>query len=233
MQKKLNYLFLFLLLSLFAGCTFIVEDDRAFTMTRIGNTADTVSIWPQLAFCFSVPLAKDSSVHLIITPDPGPVYSVYLNRNRDTVRLDVSQSLEGNTTYFITLQDTLQSVNDKYLYPADVSFSFTTYPKENEPNNTSATADTLRALCFGASVTATDTDFYFIPATNARGIYLKSMQSKSGCIVLHITGAVLKKNNTLDQTKTIAFNDTINAPCYMAVYPLFDNATRYELGMVQ
>lgn len=227
--KKIFFLILFLLLSFFS-CVFNTEDNSPLIMTRVDIETDTVSLWPQLIFEFSVPL-KDSIVNIIVTPDPGPVYSVYLNDKRDTLTFSVTGTLEGTTRYVLTLQQPLTAKNGNKLYPEDAVFEFVTLPGEREPNNKKENADTVLTLCFGAAKPANDTDCYYIFNTAATGVYLKSLDKKSGFLIKDISDNILTLDDGFEEIKTFDISEYNMAPIFVHVFSIFGNDARYKLGL--
>ena len=227
--NKIFYLILFLLIS-FMACVFNTDDNRPLTMTRVDNETDTVSLWPQLIFEFSVPL-KDSVVHIDITPDPGPVYSVYLNDKRDTLIFSVTGTLEGATHYVLTLEQPITAKNGNKLYPEDAVFNIVTLPGEKEPNNKKENADTLLTVCFGAAKPANDTDCFYIFNTTATGVYLKSRDKKSGFVIKDNADNIITLDNGPEDIKVFDISDYNTAPIFVYIFSLFDSDARYELGL--
>lgn len=215
----------------FLSCVFNTEDNSLLIMKRVDNETDTVSLWPQFIFEFSVPL-KDSIVTITITPDPGPSYNVYLNNKRDTLTVTITGKLKGVTRYILTLKQAITAENGNKLYPEDAVFEFITLPSEKEPNNKKENADTLLTVCFGAVKPANDTDCFFIYNTTATGVYLKSHDKKSGFIIIDNSDTVLALDDEFDDVKTIDITDFNTAPLFVNIFSLFDNDARYELGLI-
>jgi hypothetical protein len=200
-------------------------------MIRVDNETDTVSLWPQLIFEFSVPL-KDSIVTIDITPDPGPAYSAYLNDKKDTLILSVTGSLEGATLYVLTLEQPITAKNGNMLYPEDAVFNIVTKPGEKEPNNKKENADTLLALCLGAAKPANDTDCFYFFNTTATEVYLKSLDKKSGFFIKDNVDNIITINaSPKDDIKVFDISSYNTAPLYVFVFSLFDSDARYELGL--
>lgn len=230
LRNKIFCLIIFLLIS-FLSCVFNTEDNSPLIMTRVDNETDTVSLWPHLIFEFSVPL-KDSVVNITITPDPGPVYSVYLNDKRDTLTFSVTGTLEGATHYILTLEQPITAKNGNKLHPEDAVFNIVTLPGEKEPNNKKENADTLLILCFGAAKPANDTDCFYIFNTAATGLYLKSHDKKSGFVIKDNSDNVITLDDGFEKTKTFDISNYNTAPIFVYVFSLFDSDARYELGLI-
>lgn len=225
-----SYCIIFLMV-LFLFCTFNTGNNASLIMKQVGEATDTVSIWPQLIFVFSVPL-KDNSVNLKITPDPGPVYSNYLSETKDTLTISVTGMLEGNTRYIITLEDVITAENGSKLYPDDAVFDIITLPKEREPNNSFNNTDTLLSVCFGTVSPASDTDYFYINNTIASTMYLKNHDKKSGFFIVNTSGSIIAIDDSFDEIKTFSISDSILLPLFVGVFSLFGNDTRYEIGLV-
>jgi len=228
LQIYKTYIGIYLLL--FAACTFDTDNDDPLIITRIGNLDDTVSIWPQLTFLFSVPL-EDNIVNIQIIPNPGPVYNTHLSDTKDTVTISVTGALEGNTSYTITPKNVLTAENGNQLYPSDAVFNITTYPREYEPNNSSNNADTLSTVCFGILSPAHDTDYFFINDITAKTLYLMSHNNKAGYIIKDSTENTIASDDGLEVSKTLTIGDSISLPIVAGIFSLFGTDTRYEIGI--
>jgi hypothetical protein len=197
-------------------------------MKRIDNTADTVSIWPQLSFFFSAPL-RDSSVRVTFTPSTAAEYNAFLNAGRDTLTIQVTGALDGHTCYLMAPDTILTAENGNKLYPGDAEFLFCTYQREQEPN-TFYTADTLFSKCFGTIAPVHDTDYYILPSRTTT-INLTSYTNKAGLVVRDSVGQLLLVDNSYEVNKTIAVSPAFFFPLKVGVYSLFGNDTRYMVGV--
>ena len=230
LRKKIFYITIIPLLS-YVVCVFDTEDNSPLIMSRVDNETDTVSLWPQLIFEFSVPL-KDSIVNIDITPDPGPVYSAYLNDKKDTLIFSVTGSLEGATLYVLTLEQPLTAKNGNILYPEDAVFNIVTLPGEKEPNNKKENADTLLSVCLGAAKPANDTDCFYIFNPTATNVYLKNHDKKSGFVIKDNADNIITINNSsVNDIKVFDISSYNSAPLFVFVFSLFDSDARYELGL--
>ena len=230
--SKMPKCIIFLLVPLLS-CIFNPYDNKPLLMTRVDSESDTVSIWPALIFEFSVPL-KDSVVSIKITPDPGPVYSSYLNDARDTLTFSVTGILSGNTHYILSLTQTITAKNGNKLYPEDAIFDILTLPGEKEPNNKKSNADTLLTLCYGVGTPANDTDCFYIYDTTATSLYLKNHDKKSGFFVRDISDSILIIDDSFEDLKIFNIPGNISMPVFVYIFSLkFNNDAHYELGLVQ
>ncbi len=225
-------IFIIALQAIFLFCTFNIDNKEPLTMRRVGNISDTVSIWPRLTFIFSVPI-KDNHVDILIIPDPGPVYSQYLNETKDTLTISVTGMLQGNTRYVITPDYIITAENGNKLYPDNALFEIITLPAEIEPNNNYKDANILFSLCYGTICPANDTDYFYITNLTAESLYIKSIESKSGFFLCDTLGFLIAENKNQEEIKVIDIPNGIIAPLYAGVYSLIDNGARYELGIVK
>ena len=229
-RNKILNCIIFLLVPLLS-CIFNPDDNKPLLMTRVDSESDTVSLWPRLIFEFSVPL-KDSVVSIKITPDPGPVYSSYLNNARDTLTFSVTGILGGNTHYILTPEQAITAKNGNKLYPEDAIFDILTLPSEKEPNNKKSNADTLLTLCYGVVTPANDTDCFYMYNTTVTSLYLKSHDKKSGFFIKDLSDSVIIIDDGFEDIKTFDISDYNTAPIFVYVFSLFDSDTRYELGLI-
>jgi len=217
------------LVGLLFFCTFDIDNNDPLIMTRFGTVSDTVSIWPRLDFAFSVPL-EDSIVNIKITPDPGPVYNTHLFETKDTLVVTVTGSLEGNTSYRITLERFITAENGNELYPDDAVFDVVTLPKEREPNNF-ANADTLSTVCLGSLSPAHDTDCFYINSTTATLLYLRNHLKKAAYVIKDTLHNVIASDESFDDIKSFAISDSLPNPLIVSISSLFGEGTRYEVGL--
>lgn len=216
--------------TLFLFCTFDDVPKEPLTMIRVDESGDTVSIWPSFTFAYSVAL-QDSIISLKMDPYPGTVFSSYLNSIGDTVNLVVTGSLQGNTTYWISLEDTITAINGSVLYPEEISFEITTFSKEIEPNNNLINVDTLVTVCFGTISPVNDTDYYYVNNLVATTFYQKCHKNKSGFFITEGTGKLIVVDDNFDELKKFTITDTITMPLFIGIFSVYDNDARYEIGL--
>lgn len=216
----------------FLLCTFNVKNDDPLTISRIGNLSDTVSIWPQLNFVFSVPLI-DSLVSINITPDPGSVFNTFLNKTRDSLMISITESLLGNTIYTITFDKTITSENGNTISAGDSICSIVTLPQEMEPNNTVLLADTLLTVCMGIISPAHDTDVFYLNNNLSKTVYMTNHKGKSGFIIKSTNDSLISIEDGLNENKTFLITDSSILPLYIYIFSIFENSTHYELGIVK
>lgn len=214
---------------LLISCEFYIPVDEELTMSRIDSANDTITLWPELVFMFSVPL-KDSSVSLVFEPDPGPSFYQRLNKTRDTLQIHVTGVLEGNTRYTLTLAREIVGQNGSTLSPEEVQYRVYTRKKEKEPNNSIALATIVETCCYGVVVPKNDTDYYWLENPQAKGFYLKNHRSKSGYVLVNSSGELIGSDTGLEEVKSFLFSDSIAQPLYVGVVALVDNDARYEIG---
>lgn len=216
--------------ALFILCTFDDNSKEPLTMTRVDEGGDTVSLWPQLTFIFSVPV-QDSTVSLKLEPYPGTVYHSILNGSADTLVLSVSGALKAKTTYQVVPAHQVTAENGSILYPEDVTFKITTHPGEFEPNNDSLHADTLLSVSFGTVFPINDTDYFYVNNAVATRFYHRCHKNKSGFFIIESTGKTVAVENGLDDVKTFTISDTVTMPLFVGVFSTKDNDARYEISL--
>lgn len=200
-------------------------------MSCINAKTDTVSVFPQLQFVFSSPLA-DSTVALDFTPPISARYSVYLNATHDTLSLDVMEMLEGDTRYVLRLKNPVTSKDGAVLDPSQYSLEFLTYPCEQEPNDTKDFADTLKSVMFGSISDVSDVDVFFCADTRAAGVFLQSINSQDSFYIVDSLSHVFGLGHQINQPDTIVLTDSIIRPFYVFVLSRIKGSEGdYELGI--
>ena len=200
-------------------------------MTCINAKTDTVSVFPQLEFVFSAPLA-DSSVTLDFSPPVSARYGVYLNATHDTLSLDVMEMLDGNTRYVVRLKNPVTSRDGVVLDPSQDSLAFVTYPREREPNNTKDLADNCASKIFGTVSDASDVDVFLCTDNKARGVFLQSINSQDSFYVVDSLSHLFNLDHPTNPIDTIVFPDSIVRPVYIfVVCRIKGSEGDYELGI--
>jgi hypothetical protein len=220
------------LLCLWASCIFDTRvNSGPLTMTCIDANTDTVSVFPQLQFVFSAPLA-DSLVALDFSPPISARYGVYLNATHDTLSLDVMEMLDGNTRYVVRLRNPVTSRDGVVLDPSQDSLAFVTYPREQEPNNTKDLADNCASEIFGTVSDASDVDVFLCTDNKARGVFLQSINSQDSFYIVDSLSHVFSLDHQINPIDTIVFPDSIVRPVYIfVVCRIKGSEGDYELGI--
>jgi hypothetical protein len=226
--RKVGYGFL---MCLWVSCIFDNKgNDVPLTMTCINAKTDTLSVFPQLQFVFSAPLA-DSSVALDFSPPISARYVAYLNTKRDTLFLNIMEMLDGNTRYVVRLKNPVTSKDGVVLDPSQDSLTFLTYPREHENNDTKELADTLSSVMFGSISNVSDVDVFFCADTSAAGIFLQSINSQDSFYVIDGLSHFFGLGHQINQTDTIFLTDSIVRPLYVFVQTRIKGSEGdYELG---
>lgn len=175
---------------------------------------DTLSPFATITIALSAPIADSPLVTFTLTP-PFEAYTTKLAVSGDTLYLNLAEPLAGSTHYTIKpgrqFTDTKGSARESSVNSLD----FFTYPFEQEPNNTSATADILQRKTFGRIATLNDTDCFAIPA-GATALYLHSYLSTTTAL-LGTSPLLLQPERPFAAFDTLAIPDTTNSPRYAYV----------------
>jgi hypothetical protein len=219
-------------ISLGASCIFDAQKNSGpLTMTCITAHADTLSVFPNVQFVFSEPLA-DSLVSLDFSPPIGR-YGAFLNATHDTLSLDIMDMLEGNTRYVVRLQNKVTSKDGAVLDPDQDSLSFITYAREHEPNDTKAASDILSSKIFGTVADQSDVDAFLCTNNAARGVFLQSINSQDSFYVVDSLSRIFSLGHPINPIDTIAFPDSLIRPIYIFVVSrIMGSEGDYELGIV-
>jgi hypothetical protein len=202
------------------------------TMTCVNAKTDTLSVFPQLKFAFSVPLS-DSSVDFAFSPPISARYAAFLNVTHDTLTLDVMEMLDGNTRYALRLAQPVTSKDGVVLGPSQDSLVFLTYPREHENNDTKDLADTLKSVMFGTISDMSDFDVYFCSDTNATGIFLQGINSLDSFYILDSLSRSFGFGRAIKQTDTMVLTDSITRPFYVFVQSRIKGSEGdYQLGII-
>jgi hypothetical protein len=165
---------------------------------------DTVAPFGSITLVFTAPVSDSSAVELVFSPTYYD-YVLHFSAARDSVDLQLSGPLKGNTVYSIRLKNTVFSIDNDIFEPEYDSVSVVTCPVEQEPNNGIGVADTLRQRCFGTIAVVNDTDWYVVPE-NVGKLYLNSIGSQT-TFALWIQGG-----GGVDSLHEYRMNDTLNVP---------------------
>ncbi|MBD3392393.1 MAG: hypothetical protein GF418_10010 [Chitinivibrionales bacterium] len=212
----------------FMSCTFSPDSFEPLTMSAVDGPWDTLSTFPTLRFAFSEPL-EDESISLSLVPE-GAAYHAELNTNGDTAMLIVTGMLQGRTQYTVGLDRPVHTPGGAVLGPDDVSFSFFTHAREQEPNDTKDTTIRFVDPVCGSIDPVNDTDIYCLTDTPVAGLYLRSHDAG---VALGLTLADTTGRDTSlvtsDPEKYLPVPGSLTAPVYIEVFSLSGGSGRYEL----
>jgi hypothetical protein len=205
------------------SCTFGTDPVRL-SMTRADNLGDTIPAFGQLAFAFSQPVSSDE-ISLALNPNPGSVYSTRLNSSHDTLFLDVTGMLQGDTIYTIDLLDTVRAGSGMRLLPGEVQFIVTTGAVEQEPNGTRETADVLTSSICGFIQTTQDADCYMANVRFSHFV-LYATDKDCGMRITDSTGLIdtLKMPDT--PAETLLVPSAFQFPVLITVYSYYGTSQR-------
>lgn len=175
---------------------------------------DTVSPFATLIIALSAPIADSPLVIFTFTP-PFEAYTTSLAASGDTLYLQLAESLAGSTQYTIKHSIPFTEAEGSARKSWGDSLEFFTYPLEQEPNNTAATADTVLGTTFGRIATLNDTDCFAIP-TGATALYLHSYLSTTTA-QLGTSPLQQQPERTFAAFDTLTIPDTAHFPLYAFV----------------
>ncbi|KMQ51497.1 hypothetical protein CHISP_1505 [Chitinispirillum alkaliphilum] len=130
----------------------------------LANSGDTISPYGELILHFSEPILDSFDICLDFSP-PNYSYSVSINKTNDTARINMGEVLKGNRRYSVRFCTSVPTQSEQAYKPGRDSVVFFTFPVEQEPNNTLATADTLFENITGTINNVSDVDWFIISDT--------------------------------------------------------------------
>jgi hypothetical protein len=222
---------LLLLGCLLGGCIFDTFQPAApLTMQYIGDQGDTVPPLAVLRFAFSDSLT--SPLDFAFTPPVAQPYAITFNTASDTAALSFVEMLPGNTRYALRLKSPVVGENGSTLDAGSDSVIIYTAATEAEPNNTPATADTLRPpAVYGMLGLAADTDVYCI-AKNQNAFYCEAFTGRTSFSVKDSFLQDVPVTGGPGKTDTFTLPDTTHFPVYVTIFsPIKGTAVYYKFGM--
>lgn len=186
--------------------------------------SDTVSPYSSFDISISYPVDDTQKVSLSLKPSFLEFHTV-LYSSKDTIRFVPAAPLKGNTRYKLFISYISTSDNDSVVDSLD----FLTLPHEQEPNNSSNTADRFTDVIFGSISTSNDTDFFKVTKKVA-GFYLNSYYSQSVFSVSDNNGRSTEKRE-YRSTDSIFVPDSFVYPLILKVYGYFrSSGGNYKIG---
>ncbi len=212
-------------------CTFTPDTYTPLVMERVDGLGDTVSPFPSLRFAFSMAVENDN-VSLYMEPE-GESYYTQLNSTHDTLALVVTGMLQGSTLYSVSPAEKIVGATGSALQPRAVSFSFCTYPREQEPNDTRDTSMRFENPIYGEIFNTHDTDYFCVDDAAGSGLYLRSHDAG---VALGLGIADTAGHDTtsrgIEPLKYVAVPDSMSRPLFARVFSVTGKG-RYELGAYQ
>jgi len=201
------------------------------TMQYVGIQGDTLSPLAVLRFAFSDSVA--SPLDFDFSPPVGQSYQITLNSACDTATISFVDLLPGDTRYVVRPKLPLMSRSGSTLDADNDTAVFHTAAAEDEPNNTVATADTLRPLpLYGMLRDASDTDVYCVPEKE-RALYMETFTGQTSLSVKDSAMQDIPVAVGLGLSDTFDFPDHTRFPVYVAVFsPIKGTAGYYKLGVL-
>ena len=201
------------------------------TASRVAPVKDTVAVYETLRFWFSAPLS-DTAVSILFTPAFFDYYTL-LNLTRDTLTVRITGALEPNTSYVVGFVKPVTSNAGSSIFPGDRIFTIRTSAQEVEPNNSTTVADSCFTTISGSVSSASDTDFFAMPAA-VRRIAVTAINTEVLVAIVSDSFASMTPFVTYSKTDTMAVPANVTGPFYCKVFTRIRVAdSRYTLTGIQ
>jgi hypothetical protein len=171
----------------------------------------------------------DSTVAFAFHP-PFPASITTINADHDTFVVAPAAMLEGNRRYVIRPLGRIVARNGATLDPADDSLVIHTFPREQEPNDAPAAADTLARRVCATIATVSDTDAFVCTSSNVRAIWVLSHESPVVVTILDSALSAIAASRRDVAADTVTVSGLV-PPFYILVTPSQRiMAGYYEIG---
>lgn len=192
------------------------SEPEAFQMSM----KDTVAPFGRIAVMLSN-AAEEST--LIMKLFPGNIaLTAQMNKTNDTASFSLPLSISGNSLYMLIPQAGNNSQMNRY---SDTLF-FHTWPKENEPNNSIETADSISSRIFGSLSTIDDVDWYVADTAFSKRCVLRNYGGTANLRVARTPGAPVIESAFRD-TQIVAIPDNARGMAFIIVYTPSKSAGGY------
>jgi hypothetical protein len=193
---------------------------------------DTLSVKPSISITVGAAVVESSAVFQF-TPSFYDYYC-YLSETHDTIYLNVTGMLDGDTRYTLRLAHPLTSVYDEKIGPDDDSIVFRTYPSEREPNDYTGEADTLETVLFGEISRYNDTDTYFLNNTEFNAVSFRSFSHECGLVLVDDKNIPVAFEGVEIDSGTLCLPDSLPETLLLKVYAsIRSSSIFYRLGLIQ
>lgn len=184
---------------------------------------DTVAPFGRIAVVLSNAVGE-STLIMKLFPD-NIALTAQMNKTSDTASFSLPLSISGNSIYMLIPQTENTSQKNRYR---DTLF-FHTWPKENEPNNSIETADSIFSKIFGSLSTIDDVDWYVADSSFSKRCVLRNYGGTANLRVARTPGAPVIES-ALRDTEIVAIPDNAKGMAYIIVYtPLKSAGGYYEI----
>ena len=215
-MSKTIQLFAIALLCAISSCILDIKPTvPPLTVSRVGSAKDTVSIFETICLGFSAPLS-DTAVSITFAPSFFDYYT-QLNQQRDTLTIRITGALEPNTSYTVGFAKPVTSLAGSSIFPGDRQFTIRTSAQEAEPNNSAAAADSCFTTISGTVSSASDTDFFIMPAT-VRRIVVTAINTEVLVAIVSDSFASAIPFVTYNTTDTLPVGAPVAASFYCKVF---------------
>lgn len=215
------------------SCVITTDESRGeLTMSRADALGDTVSVFPLIKVAFSVPLA-DLSLDVTVTPPIATEHSIWMNKTRDTLMLNVAGMLEGATRYVIRIDGPVVTEHGQEYNPFRDSVVFVTYPSESRQNQSPSLADTLDSRVFGVVQISGVVDYFFPRNQQVERLFVQAHSQK-----VRLTAGTPGTSDTVSVVSesgpdTLVIPSSMSRPFYAWVSSeVLESMQRYEIGVL-
>ncbi len=206
-----------LAVALLSACTFEESLAPELLMSKVGE--GRIAPHGTTRFAFSEPL-ENEYVELAFIPDHGIGYHTYLTPTKDTLVLDISGMLPGNSTFTVSPTTKMTAESGDEIAPYEAKFTLTTYPTEDFGNNGSATATPFEAPMYGTLENGYDTDcFVFTNISNCM-VRLTFEQGVTSWTIRDGAGAVFEERTIAVSSDSIYIDASRPQPVTLCLNPL-------------
>ncbi|HEX2956100.1 MAG TPA: hypothetical protein VHO70_04690 [Chitinispirillaceae bacterium] len=188
------------------------------------SIADTVAPYGTIRVALSTS-TKESMLLMKLLPD-NIFLSANLNKLRDTASFILPFSVSGNSMYQLIAEYDSGSSWSRDAFRAE-TLLFHTWPKEEEPNNSAETADSLENRVFGTLSTTDDLDWYIVDTSDAAKYTLKTYGAAVNMRIIENGG-----NNQLFSKKhtdksLFAVSEKLQGAAFIVIYTQLKSAGGY------
>ena len=175
------------------------------------SVKDTVAPYGSVTVMFSNAV-EESTLIMKLLPD-NIALRAQMNKTKDLASFSLPLSISGNSLYMLIPGVEENSQMNRYY---DTLF-FRTWPKENEPNNSVETADSINLKIFGSLTTIDDVDWYVVDSAFTKRCVLRNYGGTANLKVARKPGAPVIESAVSD-TEIVAIPENARGMAYIIVY---------------
>lgn len=215
----------FLLLSLTLSC--VIPSAGSAPEAWQMSIADTVAPFGNIKVMFSSAI-EDSTVMMRLQPNNITITAT-MNKTNDTALLVLPLSISGNSDFMLISQ----FGNSAQANTTADTLIFHTWPRENEPNNSVETADSIYSRIYGTISTVDDIDWYLVDSAYVTKCRLRNYGGTANLRVARKPGTPVYEDLALD-TEIVTIPDNIKGMAYIIINtPLKSAGGYYEITILR